>query len=127
MPEPINLPSTSTTGPLNSIQQSLLEGEVIETLRTIYDPELPVNIYDLGLIYGITVNEFAHVDVDMTLTSPACPVAESLPGEVEEAIRQTPGVSQAKINLIWDFSIQQILLKCVRVVEGWVGEGDEYI
>jgi|694.fasta_scaffold42782_11 FeS assembly SUF system protein len=102
MPEPINLPSTSTTGPLNSIQQSLLEGEVIETLRTIYDPELPVNIYDLGLIYGITVNEFAHVDVDMTLTSPACPVAESLPGEVEEAIRQTPGVSQAKINLIWD-------------------------
>ncbi len=107
MPEPIELPKP---GPLNSIQKSMLESEVIESIREIYDPEIPVNIYDLGLIYGIEVSDASDVVVTMTLTSPACPVAESLPGDVEDKVRQTNGVATAKVNLVWDppFSIDMI-------------------
>ncbi len=111
MPEPIELPQAPPqTGPLNSIQKSMLESEVIESIREIYDPEIPVNIYDLGLIYGIEVSDASDVVVTMTLTSPACPVAESLPGDVEDKVRQTQGVATAKVNLVWDppFSIDRI-------------------
>ncbi len=109
MPEPIALP-VEEAKILNPIEKSLLEGEVIESIRTVYDPELPVNVYDLGLIYGVNVNSDASVDVTMTLTSPACPVAGTLPGEVETAVRQTLGVRAAKVELVWDppFSIDRI-------------------
>lgn len=74
---------------------------VIDALKEIYDPEIPVNIYDLGLIYGVDVAENGHVAVTMTLTTPHCPVAESMPGEVELRVGAVPGVSVADVNLVW--------------------------
>ncbi|MFN0042935.1 MAG: SUF system Fe-S cluster assembly protein [Alphaproteobacteria bacterium] len=79
-----------------------LEQGVIEVIKTCYDPEIPVNIFDLGLIYRVGVDAEGRVWVDMTLTAPACPVAGTLPGEVEERIKLTPGVMDAKVNLVWD-------------------------
>jgi FeS assembly SUF system protein len=75
---------------------------VIEALREIYDPEIPVNIYDLGLIYGVEVSPDADVMVTMTLTTPHCPVAESMPGEVELRVSSVPGVRDAEVELVWD-------------------------
>lgn len=74
---------------------------VIAALKEIYDPEIPVNIYDLGLIYGVDVADNGHVAVTMTLTTPHCPVAESMPGEVELRVGAVPGVSVADVNLVW--------------------------
>lgn len=79
-----------------------LEFQVIQVLKKCYDPEIPVDIYELGLIYKIVVKEDATVEVDMTLTSPACPVAGSLPPEVEEKIKGIPGIKDAKVNVVWD-------------------------
>ncbi|MEM1132430.1 MAG: SUF system Fe-S cluster assembly protein [Pseudomonadota bacterium] len=75
---------------------------IIETLREIYDPEIPVNIYDLGLIYGVEVTDDGHAIVSMTLTTPNCPVAETMPGEVEMQVGAVPGVGHAEVNLVWD-------------------------
>jgi len=75
---------------------------VITALREIFDPEIPVNIYDLGLIYGVDVTDDAHVAVTMTLTTPHCPVAESMPAEVELRVSAVPGVRDAEVNLVWD-------------------------
>ena len=75
---------------------------VIAALKEIYDPEIPVNIYDLGLIYGVDVTTEGHVVVTMTLTTPHCPVAESMPGEVELRVGAVPGVGTAEVNLVWD-------------------------
>jgi FeS assembly SUF system protein len=75
---------------------------VIDALKEIYDPEIPVNIYDLGLIYGVDVTAEGHVAVTMTLTTPHCPVAESMPGEVELRVGSVPGVGLADVNLVWD-------------------------
>lgn len=75
---------------------------VIAALRDIFDPEIPVNIYDLGLIYGVDVAEDGGVVVTMTLTTPHCPVAESMPGEVELRVGAVPGVRDAEVNLVWD-------------------------
>jgi FeS assembly SUF system protein len=79
-----------------------LEEQVIEQLRSCYDPEIPVNIYELGLIYDIDVTADGKVDVRMTLTSPMCPVAGSLPPDVEARIRSIPGVTEAKVEVTWD-------------------------
>ncbi|HET9579736.1 MAG TPA: SUF system Fe-S cluster assembly protein [Usitatibacter sp.] len=75
---------------------------VIAALRTIYDPEIPVNIYDLGLVYGLDVLPEGRIDVRMTLTAPACPVAGEMPHVVEERILQVPGVNEARVDLVWD-------------------------
>lgn len=75
---------------------------VIDALKSIYDPEIPVNIYDLGLIYGVDVTEDSDVTVTMTLTTPHCPVAESMPGEVEMRVLSVPGVRDAEVTLVWD-------------------------
>ncbi|BBC71499.1 SUF system Fe-S cluster assembly protein [Altererythrobacter sp. B11] len=75
---------------------------VIEALKDIFDPEIPVNIYDLGLIYGVEVTPDADVAITMTLTTPHCPVAESMPGEVELRAGSVPGVRSAEVNLVWD-------------------------
>ena len=79
-----------------------LEDRVVDALREIYDPEIPVNIYDLGLIYAVDVDAHANVAVTMTLTTPHCPVAESMPGEVEMKVRDVAGVNDAEVNLVWD-------------------------
>ena len=83
-------------------QQKLITEKVIEQLRQIYDPELPVNIYELGLIYQVDVADDNSVHVKMTLTAPACPVAGTLPPEVERRIETIPEVPRAKVELVWD-------------------------
>lgn len=75
---------------------------IIDALKEIYDPEIPVNIYDLGLIYNVEVTGDGHAVVTMTLTTPHCPVAESMPGEVELRVGAVPGVGHAEVNLVWD-------------------------
>jgi FeS assembly SUF system protein len=80
---------------------SLLE-RVEAVLRTVYDPEIPVNIYELGLVYRLDIGPEGAVHIRMTLTSPACPVAGSLPGEVEAKVKAVPGVSEVKVELVWD-------------------------
>jgi FeS assembly SUF system protein len=80
---------------------SIYDG-VIAALKDIFDPEIPVNIYDLGLIYGVEVDPEGAVVVSMTLTTPNCPVAESMPGEVELRVGAVPGVRDAEVNLVWD-------------------------
>ena len=81
---------------------SELRQQVIKALRTIYDPEMPVNIYELGLIYEVTVDETFFVSIQMTLTAPNCPVAGTLPPEVESKVRGVPGVSGVKLDLVFD-------------------------
>ncbi|MCH2191857.1 MAG: SUF system Fe-S cluster assembly protein [Gammaproteobacteria bacterium] len=76
--------------------------DIVEALRTVYDPEIPVNIYDLGLIYGFKVDDNYFVDVTMTLTAPGCPVAETFPGIVENAVKSVVGVSDAHVELVFD-------------------------
>jgi FeS assembly SUF system protein len=75
---------------------------VVAALKEIFDPEIPVNIYDLGLIYGVEVDEESDVTVTMTLTTPHCPVAETMPAEVELRAASVPGVRDAEVNLVWD-------------------------
>jgi len=79
-----------------------IKNQVIEEIKKIYDPEIPVNIYELGLIYKVEVDEKNKVNIDMTLTSPNCPVAESLPKEVKENIMKVEGVSNVNLNLVWE-------------------------
>ena len=79
-----------------------IKSKVIEAVKKIYDPEIPVNIYELGLIYKIDIDEKNKVNIDMTLTSPNCPVAESLPNEVKENIKKVVGVSDVNLNIVWD-------------------------
>ncbi len=74
---------------------------VIDALKDIFDPEIPVNIYDLGLIYGVDVTDDGHAAVTMTLTTPHCPVAESMPAEVELRVASVPGIATAEVNLVW--------------------------
>ena len=83
--------------------RKVLEESVIAVLKTIFDPEIPVNIYDLGLIYGISIDpESAHVDIQMTLTAPGCPVAQTFPGEVGQRVMEVPGIKSAKVELVWE-------------------------
>jgi len=79
-----------------------LRDRVIEVLRSCYDPEIPVNIYELGLVYEVNVSPENTVQIRMTLTSPMCPVAGSLPPEVEEKVGALPGVKEAKVEVVWD-------------------------
>jgi FeS assembly SUF system protein len=81
---------------------SKLKEKVILEIKKIYDPEIPVNIYELGLIYNINIDEKNKVNIDMTLTSPNCPVAESLPNSVKENVLKVDGVSDVDLNLVWD-------------------------
>ena len=80
-----------------------LEARIIEALKTVYDPEIPVDIYELGLIYGINVDPIGnHADIQMTLTAPGCPVAGSMPEWVENAVRHRAGVESVNVELVWE-------------------------
>ncbi len=79
-----------------------LQSAVVDALKEIYDPEIPVNIYDLGLIYGVDVDAESDVTITMTLTTPHCPVAETMPGEVELRASSVPGIRDAEVELVWD-------------------------
>jgi FeS assembly SUF system protein len=109
MPEPVEIAAPEPKE-LSTIERSLLEAEVVEQIRTVYDPEIPVNVYDLGLIYDIQVSESRHAHIVMTLTSPMCPVAGSLPGEVQLAAEQAPSIKSVDVELTWDppFTIDMI-------------------
>ncbi len=85
-----------------STEAPSLEDQIVEALQSVYDPEIPVNIYELGLIYDVAVGDSGHVDVKMTLTSPACPVAGTLPVEVEDKVKGVPGVESAEVEVVWD-------------------------
>jgi FeS assembly SUF system protein len=93
---------TAAADPLKSIEYKLLEGRIIEALRQVYDPEIPVSIYDLGLIYKIAIADDKSVKITMTLTAPGCPVAGSLPGEVEKKVEAIPEVKEAEVELVWE-------------------------
>ncbi len=80
----------------------VLEARVIEALSSVYDPEIPVNIYELGLIYGIDVDQAGRVAIRMTLTAPACPSAQSLPIEVEQKVRAIEGVTDVNVEVVWE-------------------------
>jgi len=98
-------PAASDVDPLDRMQiqgeDKALEAQVLEALKTVRDPELPVNLVDLGLIYDLVVGADGKVYVEMTLTAPNCPVAGSLPGDVATAIRTVAGVTDVKVNLVW--------------------------
>jgi len=79
-----------------------LEEQIVSALRSVYDPEIPVNIYDLGLIYSVDIKDGNHVHICMTLTAPGCPVAGSMPGAVERAVKRVPGIDSAEVELVWD-------------------------
>jgi FeS assembly SUF system protein len=90
-----------TAGELSPAQRAL-EATIVEVVRTVYDPEIPVNVYDLGLIYEIAIDAENRVKVKMTLTAPGCPVAGSLPVEVERKIASIPQVKDAEVEVVWD-------------------------
>ncbi len=85
-----------------TINTTEVREQIIEILKTCYDPEIPVDIYELGLIYEVEVQDNGDTRVEMTLTSPACPVAESLPIEVEQKVRSVPGTGEVKVDLVWE-------------------------
>ena len=104
-PVPAAIPAPFTANPVLpglAAPKADLREAVIETLQGIYDPEIPVNVYDLGLVYAIDVTPAGEVAIRMTLTSPACPVAESLPPEVKTKVGAIPGVTAAKVDLVWE-------------------------
>lgn len=89
---PIDPAATSVAG----------ESAVIAALETVYDPEIPVNLYELGLIYNMTIAQDGSVDIEMSLTAPGCPVAGEMPGQVAEAVAAVPGVGEVAVRLVWD-------------------------
>jgi FeS assembly SUF system protein len=102
----LDAPATAAQpGEATAIPQEELDritDELIQQFKTVYDPEIPVDIYELGLIYKVDINDDRHVDIEMTLTAPACPVAGEMPGWVEDAARRVPGVNSAKAILVFD-------------------------
>lgn len=95
-------PDTTRTAASTSTAGETLRANVVEALRGVYDPEVPVNIYDLGLIYRLDIDDTGSVALAMTLTAPGCPVAQTFPGTVEAAIKAVPGVKDATVELVWD-------------------------
>lgn len=89
-------------GKKSQLDVKALETAVVDALRAVYDPEIPVNIYDLGLIYDVAINEQAEVDIKMTLTAPGCPVAHTFPIAVEQAVKAVVGVTDCTVELVWD-------------------------
>jgi len=96
------LAGETETKPSGELPNEELRDSIVEVLKSIYDPEIPVDIYELGLIYDVAISEDGDATVTMTLTTPHCPVAESLPNEVELRVLSVPGVRDAVVNLVWD-------------------------
>ena len=106
-PSPDDSPANELSQPIEDIvpdpvQMADIRPQVIEALKTVFDPEIPVNIYEMGLIYDVLVDKDARVGVRMTLTAPACPAAQSLPLEVKQKAAAVPGVSEAKVEIVWE-------------------------
>ena len=90
------------TPPLSQAELDRLTDQLIEKLKTVYDPEIPVDIYELGLIYKVDVSDDKDIAIDMTLTAPGCPVAGEMPGWVEDAVREIPEIRKVKVDLVFD-------------------------
>jgi len=101
-PEPAAAADTGTGEAETAPEHDQLKDDIVGALKTVYDPEIPVDIYELGLIYRIDVDADRNVELDMTLTAPGCPVAGDMPGWVENAVSAVPGVGQVKVNLVFD-------------------------
>ena len=101
MDDAANLDSTATT-PLSQAELDVLTDKLIEKLKTVFDPEIPVDIYELGLIYKVDVSDEREVAVEMTLTAPGCPVAGDMPGWVENAARSVEGIQDVTVNMVFD-------------------------
>ena len=91
-----------STTPISQHELDVITDQLIEQLKTVFDPEIPVDIYELGLIYKVDVSDTKDVAIDMTLTAPGCPVAGEMPGWVEDAVKQIPGIGQVKVDLVFD-------------------------
>ena len=102
---------------MSELNKQELEEKIIQTLKTCYDPEIPVDIFELGLIYEIEIDDNANVKIKMTLTSPACPVAGSLPPEVESKVKAIPGVKDAKVIIVWSPPWDKDMMSEVAKVE----------
>lgn len=100
--QPISTEGDDAMAAPTQLDTAELESSVVDVLKTCYDPEIPVDIYELGLIYSVKAKPDGHIDIQMTLTSPACPVAGTLPGEVEAKVRALRDVSSAQVELVWD-------------------------
>jgi len=98
-PQTTSSAPAATEGPLS---RERIEADVVAQLKTVYDPEIPVDIYELGLIYAIDVSDDGDVEIRLTLTSPMCPVAGSLPPEVEAKVAQVPGVKSSRVEVVWE-------------------------
>jgi FeS assembly SUF system protein len=99
--QPESVSPDVATAPAAADSEALRE-KIVDVLRSIYDPEIPVNIYEIGLIYSVDIDPASAVNIRMTLTSPACPAAGTLPGEVEDKARRVEGVTDVKVDLVWD-------------------------
>jgi len=95
-------PDAAATPPLSQAELDAMTDQLIEKLKTVFDPEIPVDIYELGLIYKVDVSDDKDVAIDMTLTAPGCPVAGDMPGWVEDAVREIEGVRNVKVDLVFD-------------------------
>jgi FeS assembly SUF system protein len=102
---------------MSEINKQELEEKIINALKTCYDPEIPVDIFELGLIYEIRIDDDANATILMTLTSPACPVAGSLPGEVQTKVNEVSGVKNAKVELVWNPPWEKDMMSEVAKVE----------
>ncbi len=98
----VDAPVETAVGTDIDVAEAQFEGKVIEAISTVFDPEIPVNIYELGLIYNIDINGMKDVRIDMTLTSPACPVAGTLPGDVERVVQTVDGIGGVAVELVWE-------------------------
>ncbi len=97
-----NAPDITPSSTLAPEEIDRLTDEIVAALKTVYDPEIPADIYELGLIYRVSINDERHVDIDMTLTAPGCPVAGEMPGWVENAVSAVPGISGVKVTMTFD-------------------------
>ena len=102
---------------MNGLNKQELEEKIIQTLKTCYDPEIPVDIFELGLIYEIRIDNDANVKINMTLTSPMCPVAGSLPPEVQGKVANIPGVKSSKVDVVWNPPWDKDMMSEVAKVE----------
>ena len=103
-------PEQQPEGQISTIEQGIIQAQAVEAVRTCYDPEIPVNIYELGLVYDILVDDLGKVLVRMTLTSPHCPAAQSMPKEIETKIKAIPGVRDVRVEVVWTPAWNQTMM-----------------
>lgn len=97
-----HLPQSKGQDEISTLEKMIIKEQITEQIRTVYDPEIPVNIYELGMVYDIDVKDGGVVDITMTLTSPSCPAAQIIPVEVKQKAEMVKGVTEANVNIVWE-------------------------